>query len=102
MSPIHAAGAAKVVITGKGNYAGKTSVGFAILDKSTSKVKKGDVNGDGAINVSDITKIAAHIKGKKKLTGDSLLAADVNGDGKVNVTDITQIAAHIKGKRQIK
>ncbi|MCR5539965.1 MAG: MBG domain-containing protein [Ruminococcus sp.] len=96
------AGAAKVVITGKGNYAGKTSVGFAIVDKSTSKVKKGDVNGDGAINVSDITKIAAHIKGKKKLTGDSLLAADVNGDGKVNVTDITQIAAHIKGKRQIK
>ncbi|MBQ1432392.1 MAG: dockerin type I repeat-containing protein [Ruminococcus sp.] len=58
---------------------------------------KGDVNGDKAVNVTDIALAASHIKGIKALTGDGLEAADVNGDDKLDVTDIAMIAAHIKG-----
>lgn len=61
----------------------------------------GDVNGDGVINVTDITKIAAHIKGKKMLSADAQKLADINGDGNINVTDISKVAAHVKGKRLI-
>ncbi|SFC79259.1 leucine-rich repeat protein [Ruminococcus albus] len=59
----------------------------------------GDVNGDGVINVADISKVAAHVKGKKLLTEEQQKRADVNGDGKITVTDITKIAAHVKGKK---
>ncbi|MCR5541209.1 MAG: dockerin type I repeat-containing protein [Ruminococcus sp.] len=69
-----------------------------VNDESKITIKKGDVNFDKKINVTDITKVAAHIKGKKLLTGDSFKAADVNNDNIINVTDITKIAAHIKGR----
>lgn len=62
---------------------------------------KGDVNGDGYINVTDIALVASHIKGIKPLSDNGLKAADVNEDTKVNVTDIALIAAHIKGIKAI-
>ncbi|WP_207646966.1 leucine-rich repeat protein, partial [Ruminococcus albus] len=61
--------------------------------------KLGDVNGDGVINVTDITKVAAHVKGKKLLDAAAQKRADVNNDGKINVSDISKIAAHVKGKK---
>ncbi|WP_296793155.1 dockerin type I domain-containing protein [Ruminococcus sp.] len=72
-----------------------------LLNAEPNTYSAGDVNGDGKINVTDIIKIAAHIKSTKLLSGKGLAAADVNGDNVVNVTDITMIAAHIKGKRDI-
>ena len=62
---------------------------------------KGDVNGDGYINVTDIALVASHIKGIKPLSDKGLKAADINEDTKVNVTDIALIAAHIKGIKAI-
>lgn len=59
-----------------------------------SKLQKGDANGDGKVNVNDITAIAEII-----LTGGqstyNILNADVNGDGKINVNDITATATII-------
>jgi hypothetical protein len=68
-------------------------------NKDDSDLRIGDVNNDGKINVTDITKVAAHIKGKRLLDDVARKRADVNHDEKINVTDITKIAAHIKGKR---
>lgn len=62
----------------------------------------GDVNGDNAVNITDISMISAHVKGKKQLDEKGFKAADVNGDGKVNVSDIVAIAAHVKGIKLIK
>ena len=62
---------------------------------------KGDVNGDGAVTITDVSKVAAHIKSKKLLTEEEQKRADVNGDGKVDVTDLSKIAAHVKGKKQL-
>lgn len=60
---------------------------------------KGDVNGDGRLDVTDLSKTAAHVKGKKFLSDEQQKAADLSGDGKVNVADISLMAAHIKGKK---
>lgn len=48
----------------------------------------GDANGDGVVNVSDVTAIITRILGK---TSEPFFpdAADVNGDGIFNVTDVT-------------
>ncbi|SFC74374.1 dockerin type I repeat-containing protein [Ruminococcus albus] len=71
-------------------------------DYDASAIKKsrvkGDVNGDGFINITDITITAANIKGKKLLSEENFKYADMNGDGKVNITDLTKIAAIVKGK----
>ncbi|EXM40143.1 hypothetical protein RASY3_06655, partial [Ruminococcus albus SY3] len=94
------AGTASVTVTGKGNYTGTASLSFRIVKKGESNtIVKGDVNGDGSITITDITKAAAHAKGKKLLSAEELKRADINGDGVVNVTDITRIAAHVKGKK---
>ena len=57
----------------------------------------GDLNGDGSVNITDIAKLAAHIKGKRFLPDTSI--ADFNKDNKINVSDLTKLAAHIKGKK---
>ena len=61
----------------------------------------GDVNGDGKVNVTDVSKVAAHVKGIKKLDANFAAAADVNLDGKVNVTDVSKIAAQVKGIKKL-
>jgi lactocepin len=59
----------------------------------------GDTNGDKSVNITDIVRTAAFVKGKKMLSSYELKVADVNGDGKVNITDIIRIAARVKGIR---
>lgn len=62
---------------------------------------KGDANGSGSIDVTDISLTAAHIRGIRPLTEKGIAAADVNGDGSTDVTDISLTAAHIKGIKAI-
>ena len=89
----------KVTITGVGNYSGTKTVEFTISKEN--EIIKGDANGDGAITVTDISKIAAHVKGIKALSEEEQKHADVNGDGAITVTDISKVAAHVKGIRSI-
>ncbi len=51
--------------------------------------KPWDVNGDGRVNILDLTFVASHF-GKE----DAPPAADVNGDGRVNILDLTLVASH--------
>ena len=125
------AGSALVYIEGIGGYKGSATRTFTIKTANSSKapdsskindsrpadskpanstadskqpdkkVKKGDVNRDGNINVTDIALVASHIKGIKALDEDGIKAADVDNDTKVNVTDIAMIASHIKGIKAI-
>ncbi|MBQ8966256.1 glycoside hydrolase family 3 N-terminal domain-containing protein [Ruminococcus sp.] len=62
---------------------------------------KGDINGDTEVNVTDVTKLAAHVKSIRALQGAEIERADLNGDGDVNVTDLTMLAAHVKGIRSL-
>lgn len=70
--------------------------------KVLGKTTKGDVNGDGKVNVSDITMVAAHIKNEKPLTKEQQENADINKDGKINVADLSAIAAQVKGIKPLK
>ena len=54
----------------------------------------GDVNGDGKVNVSDVSTLINMILGLSPM--DEALA-DVNGDGKVNVSDVTALINIILG-----
>lgn len=53
-------------------------------------VLSGDVNGNGKVNIADVTVLQNYILGKdpKNFVKE---AADVNGNGKINIADVTSI-----------
>lgn len=57
---------------------------------------KGDVNGDGYVNMNDVTFVINIILGKNE-TEYELATADVNGDGFINMNDVTAIINIILG-----
>ena len=70
------------------------------LNCGAAPVIRGDINGDGSVNVADIVKVAAHVKNIRALDSKAMKLADLNFDGRINVTDISLLAAHVKGIRQ--
>lgn len=60
-------------------------------------IKKGDVNNDGKISLSDLASVRVHLLELSILTGDALLAADCNGDGIVSLSDLAAIRLHLLG-----
>jgi Cadherin-like beta sandwich domain/Uncharacterised protein conserved in bacteria (DUF2194)/Divergent InlB B-repeat domain/Dockerin type I domain len=69
---------------------GTTTDTYAI---TVTDVIPGDANGDGVVNILDMTKCAREILGLDPLTP----GADANGDGNVNVLDMTKIVRIILG-----
>lgn len=61
-------------------------------------IVKGDVDGNGIMNLNDIAKMKLHYIEKELLTGIYLKAADVDEDGKVSVNDIAQVKLMYIGK----
>ena len=52
---------------------------------------KGDINGDGKIDVTDVISLINFILGESELTSDQFWVADVNGDGKLDILDVIHI-----------
>ena len=52
------------------------------------RAAKWDVNGDGRVNVLDLTRVATRL-------GRRDASADTNGDGIVNVLDLVLVAQHL-------
>ena len=61
-------------------------------DNLASSVKKGDVNEDGKVDISDIVAVINQIAGTSEYVG-----ADVNEDDKVDISDIVAIINIIAG-----
>ncbi len=57
----------------------------------------GDISGDGKINIGDVAKIYAHMKGGAQLEDYALVCADMNGDGKITIGDTAKAYAILKG-----
>ena len=57
----------------------------------------GDVTGDGKINIMDVVKLYAHVKGTPITDEYALACGDVSGDGKINIMDVVKLYAHVKG-----
>lgn len=73
------------------HYALDNSIRYRLLDG----VKLGDVNGDGNINVNDVTEIQRHVARLRELEGIYLKAADTNLSGGVDITDATELQKYI-------
>ena len=76
-----------------------TNGGMFVTDIEALDKLRGDINNDGLVNITDISLLSAHIKGRKMLS--DLNIADFNSDSKIDVTDLSKLAAHIKGKRSL-
>jgi len=61
----------------------------------------GDVSGDGAISITDMIAVKAHILKKTLLSGVYSKVADTSGDGSITITDFVQIKSHILKKSTI-
>ena len=74
------------------------TVGSTVVIQDVKIHLKGDIDGNGKVNVGDTAKVYAHVKNSTPITDAYLLlCADVSGDGKVNVGDTAKIYAHVKG-----
>ncbi|MXV75564.1 T9SS type A sorting domain-containing protein, partial [Candidatus Poribacteria bacterium] len=56
------------------------------IETSTTEQLKGDINGDGIVNIQDLVLVA------RKLGQTGTNSADVNGDGVVNIQDLVLVA----------
>ena len=55
-------------------------------------VHHGDVNGDGIIEISDVTHLIDYIVGDKSDPYNQVsMGADVNGDGAIDIVDVTEL-----------
>ncbi|UCE18648.1 MAG: T9SS type A sorting domain-containing protein, partial [Gemmatimonadota bacterium] len=61
---------------------------------------RGDVNGNGTIDIQDVVAVVRHIMETAPLTPDELTRADCNGNGEVNIVDVLGIINAILGVRQ--
>ena len=84
---------------------GTTSTTSATTDTTTTttetQTKKGDVNGDGSVNLKDVVVLRRYIAGGWNVILDSS-TADINGDGSINLKDVVTLRRMIAGGWEIK
>ena len=51
----------------------------------------GDVNGDGEVNIADVTALIDYLLGNNASTSIHLEVADINGDNDINIADVTKL-----------
>lgn len=59
----------------------------------------GDVNGDGIVNISDVTTLISSLLGCSNLNTFNPINANVNGDGILNISDVTHLISMILKKQ---
>lgn len=73
----------------------------AVYQMNIAGGAKGDINGDGNINLVDLMQCLNHVGGKEFLEGETLEAADINEDGTVNLVDLMRLLNYVGGKSSI-
>ncbi|MBQ1638976.1 MAG: dockerin type I repeat-containing protein [Ruminococcus sp.] len=64
-------------------------------DLTQSLRKVGDINGDGKLNVRDITALQRCLAEINTLGDDDRAAADINDDGKIDILDVTCLQRYL-------
>ena len=89
---------------GNGNTAASIT---RTIKRDEPTYKKGDVNGDGTVDLSDVLKIRRHIANEKKttkittweLTSDEKTRADINGNGTIDLSDNLLLRRYIAASK---
>ncbi|PWM43990.1 MAG: hypothetical protein DBX47_06260 [Clostridiales bacterium] len=69
-----------------------------IIVKTMSNVKKGDINNNDKIELTDAMKAFQHVSGKVTLDKEMFAAADIDNNGKVELSDAMKIFQFVAGK----
>ena len=72
-------------------FAKNNSIPFVLLDE----VMLGDADGDGVVNINDVTAIQRHVAEFEVLEDLQAKAADVNGDNSVSIEDATFVQQYL-------
>ena len=75
-----------------------------IEQEPTPKLQIGDLDGNGAVDIADVTTVQKALVELQNLSVDQVTLADANGDGRVDIADATLIqmcAAEMIGKDQL-
>jgi hypothetical protein len=64
-------------------------------------VVRGDINGDGEVDITDSLRVRQHIAAVRLIADIASHAADINTDGEVDITDSLRIRQHIAEIREI-
>lgn len=64
-------------------------------------VKKGDVNFDNKVTMSDLMMCLHHVSGRRLLTGNAFLAADINNDGIIRMADLMKVLHYVSGRTTV-
>ncbi len=75
----------------------KLTVKSGAESKTVTIAIKGDVDGNGSLNILDAREILLDINGHKKLQGAFLHSAELTNDVSLNILDARQILLHING-----
>lgn len=62
-----------------------------MIDLDTGMYVRGDADGDGGADISDLRLVLRHVCKKTELTGTAFKAADVTDDGDVDIQDLRKI-----------
>ena len=63
---------------------------------------KGDINGDGDIDISDLAMVKSRLLEKITFSNDKALAADINNDKSVDISDLAMIKGYLLGRTNIR
>ena len=72
-------------------YAEDNKIPYVLIDGP----KTGDADGDGVVNINDVTAIQRHVAEFEALEDLQAKAADVNGDGSITIEDATILQQYL-------
>ena len=74
------------------------TVGQSAVTQNITLYLLGDVTLDGKVNIADVARIYAHVRGVTLITDAYTLSlGEVTGEGKINIADVARIYAHVRG-----
>lgn len=74
-----------------------TSLNLENITPAEPQVTVGDINGDGKIDIEDVSQLVLAANGYITLSDTAQKAADVNDDGKIDIEDISQMVLFTNG-----
>ena len=74
-----------------------TEVTYVYTDYVPESIQNADINGDGNVNILDVTDMMKYFADLTTLTDDQIAKLDLNYDGSKNVSDCTMLQKYLAG-----